>query len=125
MEKLEPGVAIVFIVIGIVVGLPVVGGLVFVAYSEYLKHRREMAKLQGIGSNREVVQLKERVRELEQRVENLEAVVTSPEFQLFKERMKQIQAEAEKMLPQAQQPHFPAPEIPQNRKAKPAVKQQG
>lgn len=105
---MEPVVAIVFIV----VGLPVVGGLVFVAYSEYLKHRREMAKLQGIGSNREVEQLKERIRELEQQVENLEAVVTSPEFQLFKERMKQIQAEAVKALPQAQQPHFPAPEIP-------------
>ncbi|MGQ9461814.1 MAG: hypothetical protein ACUVTP_02160 [Candidatus Fervidibacter sp.] len=112
MEKLDPVVAIVLIV----VGLPVAGGLVFAAYSEYLKHRKEVAALQNAGSKREVEQLKGQVHELEQRVENLESVLTSPEFQLFKERMRQIQAEAMKALPQAQQPHFPAPETPKTEK---------
>lgn len=112
VEKLDPVVAIVFIV----VGLPVAGGLALSAFSVYLKHRREVAALQNAGSKREVEQLEERVRELEQRVENLEAVVTSPEFQLFKERMRQIQAEAMKALPQAQQPRFPASETPSTEK---------
>jgi|GEM_PF-1134006 hypothetical protein len=93
-------VAIVFIV----VGLPVAGGLALAAFSEYLKYRRQIATLQGTGEKREIEQLRERVRELEQRVETLEAIVTSPEFQLFRERMKQIRAEAEKALPSTQQP---------------------
>ncbi|MFN3422342.1 MAG: hypothetical protein ACK40X_11540 [Armatimonadota bacterium] len=99
MRKLDTLVAIVFIV----VGLPVVGGLAFAAYSEYLKHRREVVALKSSGSGSEVEQLRERVRELEQRVEALEAIVTSPEFQLFQERMRQIQAEAKKSLPSNQQ----------------------
>lgn len=99
MRKLETAVAIVFIV----VGLPVAGGLALAAYSEYLKHRRELAALQGSSSKGEVERLKERVRELEQRVEILEAIIASPEFQLFQERMRQIQAEAKKSLPSPQQ----------------------
>lgn len=91
---LEPGVAVVFIV----VGLPVIGGLAFAAYSEYLKHRRQIAALQG-ADRAEVERLKERISELERRVETLEAIVTSPEFQLFRERMRQIQSEAMKSLP--------------------------
>jgi len=97
---LDPAAAIVFIV----VGLPVAGGLALAAFSEYLKHRRQIATLQGTGDKREVEQLRERVRELEQRVETLEAIVTSPEFQLFRERMREIRAEAEKALPSTQQP---------------------
>ena len=94
------GVIIVFIV----VGLPVAGGLALAAFSEYLKHRRQIATLQGTGDKREIEQLRERVRELEQRVETLEAIVTSPEFQIFRERMRQIRVEAEKALPSTQQP---------------------
>ncbi len=97
---LDAGVAIVFIV----VGLPVAGGLALAAFSEYLKHRRQIATLQGASDKREVEQLRERVRELERRVETLEAIVTSPEFQLFRERMRQIRTEAEKALPSTQQP---------------------
>ncbi len=100
MIELETAVAIVFIV----VGLPVAGGLALAAFSEYLKHRRQIATLQGTGDKREIEQLRERVRELEQRVETLEAIVTSPEFQIFRERMRQIQAEAGKALPSTQQP---------------------
>ncbi|MEZ8216786.1 hypothetical protein B0813_000323 [Candidatus Fervidibacteria bacterium JGI MDM2 SSWTFF-3-K9] len=98
--ELHPEVAIVLIV----VGLPVAGGLAFAAFSEYLKHRRQIATLQGTSDKHEVEQLRERVRELEQRVEALEAIVTSPEFQIFRERMRQIRAEAEKALPSTQQP---------------------
>jgi cell division protein FtsB len=97
---LDPAVAIVFIV----VGLPVAGGLALAAFSEYLKHRRQIATLQGASDKREIEQLRERVRELEQRVETLEAIVTSPEFQIFRERMRQIRLEAEKALPSTQQP---------------------
>jgi hypothetical protein len=97
---LDPAVAIVFIV----VGLPVAGGLALAAFSEYLKHRRQIATLQGASDKREIEQLRERVRELEQRVETLEAIVTSPEFQIFRERMRQIRVEAEKALPSTQQP---------------------
>lgn len=100
MIELHPEVAIVLIV----VGLPVAGGLAFAAFSEYLKHRRQIATLQGTSDKHEVEQLRERVRELEQRVEALEAIVTSPEFQIFRERMRQIRAEAEKALPSTQQP---------------------
>lgn len=106
MKDLETAVAIMFIV----VGLPVIGGLAFAAYSEYLKHRREIAALQGVGSKGEVEHLRERVRELERRVETLEAIVTSPEFQLFRERMKQIQSEAMKSLPPTSQPQTFAPQ---------------
>ncbi len=78
------------------VGLPVAGGLAYAAY--------EIAGLQGASSKSEVEQLRERVRELERRVEALESVVTSSEFQLFRERMKQIQSEAMKSLPSTGQP---------------------
>jgi len=108
---LDPGVAIVFIV----VGLPIIGGLAFAAYSEYLKHRRQMAALQGAGSKGEVEQLREKVRELEQRVEALEAIATSPEFQLFRERMRQIQSEAVKSLPSTQQPQTFSPQRSEQR----------
>jgi cell fate (sporulation/competence/biofilm development) regulator YlbF (YheA/YmcA/DUF963 family) len=83
--------------------LPVVGGLAYAAYSEYLKHRREIAALRSSGNEGEVEQLRERIRKLERRVETLEAIVTSPEFQMFQERMRQIQAEAKKSLPPNQQ----------------------
>lgn len=86
------------------VGLPVAGGLAYAAYESYLKHKREIAALQGASSKSEVEQLRERVRELERRVEALESVVTSSEFQLFRERMKQIQSEAMKSLPSTGQP---------------------
>lgn len=102
---MEPVVAITFIV----VGLPVVGGLAFAAYSEYLKHRREIAALQK-AERKEVERLRERISELERRVEVLEAVVTSPEFQLFRERMRQIQAEAIKATPSAQHVTFSPPQ---------------
>jgi len=100
IELDHPVVAIILIV----VGLPVAGGLALAAFSEYLKHRRQIATLQGTSDKREVEQLRERVRELEQRVEALEAIVTSPEFQLFRKRIRQIRTEAEKALPSTQQP---------------------
>lgn len=100
MEPISSGV----IIVGIVIGLPVAGGLAVAAFSEYLKYRRQIAALQGTSDKHEVEQLKERVRELEQRVESLEAIVTSPEFQVFRERMRQIRAEAGKALPSTQEP---------------------
>lgn len=93
----------VVVIVFIVVGLPVAGGLALAAYSEYLEHRRKVEALKSSGNGGEVKQLRERIRELEQRVEALEAVITSPEFQLFQERMRQIQAEAKKSLPSTQQ----------------------
>jgi len=101
----DPVVGIVFIV----VGLPIIGGLAFASYAVYLEHRRKIVALQK-SSKAEAEQMKERIRELERRVEALEAIVTSPEFQLFRERMRQIQAEAMKSLPSTQQPQTFSPQ---------------
>jgi cell division protein FtsB len=76
---LDPAVAVVFIV----VGLPVAGGLALAAFSEYLKHRRQIATLQGASDKREIEQLRERVRELEQRVETLKPSSLRPSFKSF------------------------------------------
>gem|GEM_PF-5761226 len=47
VKKLDTAVAIFLII----VGLPVIGGLAYAACSDYLKHRREIAALQGETSN--------------------------------------------------------------------------
>ncbi len=82
------GVLIVFIVIG----LPVVGGLAFAAFQEYLKHKRRS------GDD----ELKKKVQELERRLEALETIVTSDDYRLFQARMREISARASKQSPASQ-----------------------
>ncbi len=97
---MEPDVVIAFIV----VGLPVIGGLLFAAFREYLKHHSRV-------STSEVQQLRQQVQELERRVEVLETIIGSPEFQLFRERMQRIQQEAAKSFPAGQSQLAPTPPV--------------
>ncbi len=68
----------VVLIVGIVIGLPVLGGLALSAYKEWLKHRARFI------SSAEIEQLKTQIARLQaenqnlrQRVENLETIVVS------------------------------------------------
>lgn len=97
---MDLAVAILFIT----VGLPVIGGLLLAAFREYLQHRSRANTL-------EVQQLRQRVQELERRVEVLETLIGSPEFQLFRERMQRIQQEAARSFPAGQSQLAPTPPV--------------
>ncbi len=90
MGPFEMVIAIVFLV------------LCYAAFEEYLKHRTRAQKS-------EAEELRRQVEELQHRVEVLESIVASPEFTLFRERMRQIQAEAAKSLPSTSPQPVPTP----------------
>lgn len=70
------------LIVLIVIGLPVVGGLLYAAYETYLKHQKESG-----GS-----ELKKKVQELERRIEALEIIVTSADFELHR-RLRKLEGE--------------------------------
>ncbi len=93
---MDPVVTVVVVVCATGFAITVVA-LGFAAFQEYLKHRAQAQRS-------ETEQLRRQMEELQHRVEVLEGIVASPEFTLFCERMRQIQAEATKSLPSSSQP---------------------
>ncbi|MCS7297901.1 MAG: hypothetical protein RMK19_08260 [Bacteroidia bacterium] len=73
------------LIVLIVIGLPVIGGLVLAGYQLWLKHRERLPlppeRLREM--ERELRQLKRENENLRQRVQNLETIVASVDWERF------------------------------------------